>query len=92
MTRYEDKYTLYFWNNSLNRFVKYCEYTTLKRLKHQINRYRENYKNEYLKGDWYIWKDHRPIDVDNTKYKIVHTRYKISRECVFKEDVNEDLH
>jgi len=88
MTRYEEKYTLYVYKDRLKKWVKYCQFTTLKRLQEQIEKYREDAKKPYYMRDgWGIWKGNEPININEYEIKIVHTIYKITKEIMSEEEV-----
>lgn len=88
--RIEEKYTLKVWSNSYNRYVEYISYTTLKRLKEQIKRMIKSYNNPNTAFDWSIWRGCKRIDLTTAKYIIEHKRYKITKEELLSEVVEND--
>ena len=92
-TRIEEKYTLNVWIESYNRYVEYFSYTTLKRLKEQIDRCIEDYHNSYNYrrkhhySSWDIWRGCRRVDLKTAKYIIEYKQYKITKEELLSEVV-----
>ena len=78
--RIEEKYTLKVWSDTYNRYVEYVSYSTLERLKEQINRMIQSYNNPNRTHDWSIWRGCKRIDLRTAKYIIEHKRYKITKE------------
>lgn len=91
-SRIEEKYTLRVWNDSYNRYVEYFSYTTLERLKEQINRCIKDYNSyPYSRySSWHIWKGNKSVDLTTAKYIIEHKRYKITKEEILKEVIKDD--
>lgn len=90
-TRIENKYTLKVWNDSYNRYVEYVSYTTLERLKEQINRMIKSYNNPNMAFDWSIWRGCKRVDLKTAKYIIEHKRYKITKEELLSEVLGNEL-
>ena len=88
--RIEDKYILYFWSDTYNRYIEYCSYSTLGRVYKQIERYREYWRQKYKEG-WNIWKGSKPIDPDKTPYIIKHKQFRLVKELITCEMVEEKL-
>ena len=88
--RIEEKYILWVWNDSYCRYVQYISYTTLKRLKEQINRMIKSYNNPNRTHDWSIWRGCKRIDLTTAKYIIEHKRYRITKEELLSEVVEYD--
>ena len=88
-SRIEDRYTLYVWSYSLQRYIEYCHFTTLERVKEQIDRMIKSYNNPNRTHDWSIWKGCKRIDLKEKPYKIVHRQFKITTEQLIEEVVDE---
>ena len=95
-TRIEEKYTLKVWSNSYNRYIEYFSYTTLERLKEQMNRCIEDYHNSVIFrskkhfSSWQIWRGCKRVDLKTAKYIIEHKRYKITKEELLSEVIEND--
>lgn len=86
MKRIIDEYILKVWSDTYNRYIKYCSYTTLKRVKEQILRYIEDYNKSFgTRGSWYIWRGNKPVDFRTVKYLVVHKQYKMQKEEILEE-------
>ena len=83
--RIEEKYTLKVWSDTYNRYVEYVSYTTLERLKEQINRMIQSYNNPNRTHDWSIWRGCKRINLTKAKYIIEHKRYRITKEELLSE-------
>ncbi len=89
--RLEDKYTLKVWSDTYNRYVVYFTYSTLKRLKEQINKCIEDYQKPiYKRGGWYLWRGNKVVDFTTAKYIIEHKRYRITKEEVLSEVIKNE--
>ena len=88
MSKIVEEYTLYVYKPNVDRWVKYCSYTKLEKVKEQIKRYKEDMgKKWYQKGGWNIWKDNEPINISEYKTKIVHRRYEVVKKTILEEEV-----
>lgn len=90
MSKIVEEYALYVYKPNLARWVKYCSYTTLERVKRQIERYIEDMqKSYYTRGSWFIWRGKEPIIISDYKTKIIHRQYEVVKKMVLEEEINE---
>ena len=90
MNKIVEEYALYVYKPNVARWVKYCSYTTLEKVKEQIKRYNEDMsKIWYQRGGWNLWKGNEPINISDYKTKIVHRRYEVVKKTILEEEVNE---
>lgn len=89
--RIEEKYTLKVWSNTYNRYVEYFSYSTLERLKKQITKCIEDYQELFYKRrSYYIWKGNKIVDFTTVKYIIEHKKYRITKEELLREVLNNE--
>ena len=87
-----NQYTLYVWNDKLQKYSIYCTYSTLERVKQQIELYKQNKDNRR----WNVWKGCKPIDIENAQYYVRHKMFKVTEEVidakvVLTKGVNPDV-
>lgn len=89
MSKIVEEYTLYVYKPSVARWVKYCSYTTLEKVKNQIQRYKEDIgKKWYQRGGWNLWKGNEPINISEYQTKIVHRTYEVVKTTLLEEEIN----
>ncbi len=88
MSKIVEEYTLYVYKPNVARWVKYCSYTTLEKVKEQIKRYNEDMgKKWYQRSGWNLWKGNEPILISGCKIKIVHRRYEVVKTTILEEEI-----
>lgn len=92
MSKIVEEYSLYVYKPNVDRWVKYCSYTTLEKVKNQVQRYKEDMsknKKWYQRSGWNLWKGNEPINISEYQTKIIHRRYEVVKTTILEEEINE---